>query len=64
MRAWAKAITAKDADGVAAHYASDVVAFDLAPPLKTVGFNRKARKHGSILGTDRSATKSPTRTSR
>ena len=42
MRAWAKAITAKDADAVAAHYASDFVAFDLAPPLKTVGFDGEA----------------------
>ncbi len=42
MRAWAKAITAKDADAVADHYASDVVAFDLPPPLKTVGFDGKA----------------------
>jgi ketosteroid isomerase-like protein len=42
IRAWAGAIAAKDANAVAEHYASDVVAFDLAPPLKTTGFDRKA----------------------
>jgi PhnB protein len=30
---WAKAIRAKDANGVMAHYAADSVTFDLAPPL-------------------------------
>jgi PhnB protein len=34
---WAKAIQAKDAAGVAAHWAPDLVQFDLAPPLRTVG---------------------------
>jgi uncharacterized protein YndB with AHSA1/START domain/ketosteroid isomerase-like protein len=42
MSAWASAITAKDADAVAKHFASGAVAFDLAPPLKHVGFDRKA----------------------
>ena len=35
--AWAKAMRAKDADGVAAHWARDLVQFDFAPPLRTVG---------------------------
>jgi ketosteroid isomerase-like protein len=34
---WAKAIQAKDAPGVSAHWAPDLVQFDLAPPLRTVG---------------------------
>jgi ketosteroid isomerase-like protein len=42
IRARAGAIAAKDASAVASYYASDVVAFDLAPPLKTTGFDRKA----------------------
>src|SRR3984885_626242 len=34
---WAKAIRAKDAAGVVAHWTPDLVQFDLAPPLQTVG---------------------------
>jgi uncharacterized protein (TIGR02246 family) len=34
---WAAAIRAKDLDRVIAHYAADVVSFDLAPPLQYVG---------------------------
>jgi PhnB protein len=34
---WAQAIRAKDAAGVAAHWASDLVQFDLAPPLRIIG---------------------------
>lgn len=30
---WAKALRAKDVDGVMSHYAPDIVSFDLAPPL-------------------------------
>ena len=42
IRKWSNAIASRDADAVGSHYASDVVAFDLAPPLKTTGFDRKA----------------------
>jgi uncharacterized protein (TIGR02246 family) len=34
---WAKAVRAKDVEGVVAHYAADVVTFDLAPPLQYAG---------------------------
>jgi PhnB protein len=34
---WAKAIRAKDAGAVMAHYAADSVTFDLAPPLISTG---------------------------
>jgi uncharacterized protein (TIGR02246 family) len=34
---WAKAMRAKDVDGVMAHYAADSVTFDLAPPLISTG---------------------------
>jgi PhnB protein len=37
VEAWAKAMRAKDADGVVAHWADDLVQFDLAPPLRTLG---------------------------
>jgi len=35
--AWAQAIRVKDAAGVVAHQAQDLVQFDLAPPLRVVG---------------------------
>jgi uncharacterized protein (TIGR02246 family) len=34
---WAKAVRAKDVDGVMSHYAAEVVTFDLAPPLQCTG---------------------------
>jgi len=34
---WAEALRAKDVDGIMSHYASDIVAFDLAPPLQYKG---------------------------
>jgi PhnB protein len=34
---WAKAIRAKDADGVLSHHAAGAVTFDLAPPLVSTG---------------------------
>ena len=34
---WARAMRAKNADGVMAHYAPDSVTFDLAPPLISTG---------------------------
>jgi PhnB protein len=38
---WAKAMRAKDVDGVIAHYAPDSVTFDLAPPLISTAANAK-----------------------
>jgi uncharacterized protein (TIGR02246 family) len=37
IESWARALRAKDLDGVMAHYAPDVLAFDLAPPLQHRG---------------------------
>jgi ketosteroid isomerase-like protein len=34
---WASAVRAKDVDAAMRHYAADVVAFDLAPPLHYAG---------------------------
>lgn len=34
---WTRAIRARDVDGVVSHYAADIVAFDLAPPLQYTG---------------------------
>src|SRR5919109_298054 len=36
---WAEALRAKDVDGIMSHYASDLVVFDLAPPLQYKGAN-------------------------
>ena len=38
---YAKAIRAKDAEGVLRHFSPDIVCFDLAPPLKIEGKDRK-----------------------
>jgi uncharacterized protein (TIGR02246 family) len=37
IESWAQALRAKDVRGVVSHYAPDVVAFDLAPPLQHRG---------------------------
>jgi uncharacterized protein (TIGR02246 family) len=37
IHGWAAAVRAKDIDRVIAHYAADVVSFDLAPPLQYAG---------------------------
>jgi len=34
---WAKALRAKDVDGVMSHYTPDILTFDLAPPLQHSG---------------------------
>jgi uncharacterized protein (TIGR02246 family) len=34
---WAEAVRAKDVDAAVSHYAADMVAFDLAPPLEYAG---------------------------
>ena len=38
---WAKAIAEKNADKAAEFFADDVVSFELAPPLKHIGFDRR-----------------------
>jgi len=40
---WVKALRAKDIDRVASLYTSDIVSFDVAPPLRYVGADRKRR---------------------
>jgi uncharacterized protein (TIGR02246 family) len=37
INAWVEAVRAKDAERVVSHYAADIVAFDLAPPLEYAG---------------------------
>jgi uncharacterized protein (TIGR02246 family) len=37
VEAWAKTVRAKDLESVMAHYAPDIVTFDLAPPLHYAG---------------------------
>lgn len=37
ITAWARAIAAKDVDGITAHYTADTVLFDAIPPYKTIG---------------------------
>ena len=34
---WAKALRAKDLGGIMSHYEADIVCFDIAPPLQSVG---------------------------
>ena len=41
---WANALRAKDADGVASHYAADNVMFVLAPPLQYTRDNSPGKK--------------------
>ena len=40
---WAKSFRAKDIDGIMSLYASDIVSFDIAPPLRYVGADNKRR---------------------
>jgi ketosteroid isomerase-like protein len=37
IESWAKALRAKDVDGVMSHYTPDILTFDLAPPLQHSG---------------------------
>jgi uncharacterized protein (TIGR02246 family) len=37
IESWARALRAKDVEGVMAHYTPDIVTFDLAPPLQHTG---------------------------
>jgi ketosteroid isomerase-like protein len=61
---WAKAMRAKDADGVMSHYAADNVTFDLAPPLISAAANAKGLEAWSPPGKARSVTRSAISTSR
>lgn len=38
---WAQAIHARDVDGVLSFYAPDIVSFDIGPPLRYAGIDRK-----------------------
>ena len=58
VEAWAKAMRAKDADGVVAHWADDLVQFDLAPPLRTLAMIQADSRTGSPAGGARSASRS------
>jgi hypothetical protein len=58
VEAWAKAMRAKDADGVVAHWVDDLVQFDLAPPLRIVGDDPRDSRTGSPAGEARSALRS------
>ena len=46
---WAKAIRAKNIDGIASLYAPDLVSFDLTPPLRYVGADGKRRAWQEIF---------------
>src|ERR1700733_1878299 len=45
IEAWAQAMRAKDAAGVVMHWDQDLVQFDLAPPLRTVGDDPQGLKN-------------------
>jgi uncharacterized protein (TIGR02246 family) len=40
---WAKALRAQDIEGVMSLYAPDIVSFDIAPPLRYAGTDKKRR---------------------
>jgi ketosteroid isomerase-like protein len=41
IKSWTRAVATKDTRAVEGFFSKEVVEFDLAPPLKTVGFDRK-----------------------
>ena len=43
MADWAQAIRARDVNGVLSLYAPDIVSFDIGPPLRYTGIDRKRR---------------------
>lgn len=49
---WVKAIRSKDTDAVMAHYAADIVTFDLAPPLQTTGADGFYGRHWTPVHLD------------
>ena len=48
---WAKAIRVKDIDGVVSLYASNIVSFDIVPPLRYVGADNKRRAWQEFFAT-------------
>jgi ketosteroid isomerase-like protein len=46
---WAKAISAKDIDGVMSFYAPKIVSFDITPPLRYVGADNKRRRWQEVF---------------
>ena len=50
LDSWARAMRAKDVDGVMARYAPEAVVFDLAPPLISTGADAEHRRRGSPPG--------------
>jgi ketosteroid isomerase-like protein len=48
MDKWAEAIRSTDLDGVASHYASEIVSFDVGPPLRHAGAEAK-KKNWAVL---------------
>ena len=51
MADWAQAIRARDVDGVLSLYASDIVSFDIGPPLRYAGTDRKRRAWQAMFAT-------------
>lgn len=49
----AKALRAKDIDGVMSLYAPDIVSFDIVPPLRYVGADDKRRTDAPTCGKER-----------
>lgn len=52
IESWARAMRAKDAAAVAAHWAQDLVQFDFAPPLRTVGNDPQGLKDWFVTWRD------------
>ena len=51
VEAWAKAIRARDIDGVVSLYAPDIVSFDVGPPLRYAGTDHKRRAWQAMFAT-------------
>lgn len=51
LEGWARAIRAKDVDGVMSAYAPEVVWFDLAPPLRYMGADAYRKSWGEWFAT-------------
>ena len=50
---WAKAIRTKDVNAVMSHYATDIVTFDIAPPLEYAGADALKKSLGAWFPTFR-----------
>lgn len=60
IHAWTQGIAAKNSATVLAQLASEVVQFDLAPPLRVNDVTPKVSNSGSRRGETRSVTSFPT----